>query len=96
MHNPQISKFYLANLKTQPFFEKLDRHVEPGGGIEKLHNTFFLGHLQVLFYARHPIFQLLFSEPGNAPIFERFDWPVAPRGGVEFKKLNKTQSSYWL
>ena len=34
------------------------------------------GPLQILCYALPPNSELLFSEPGNAPLFEAFDGPV--------------------
>ena len=41
MHYPQISNFYFANLKTQPFLKKLDGPLEPMGlhDIAKLFKT---------------------------------------------------------
>ena len=49
----------------------------------------FDGPHQVLFYALPPNSQLLFSEPGNAPLFEDFDRPVGPRGCVVSKSWIK-------
>ena len=45
----------------------------------------FLGELQVLLYASPPNFQLLFSKPGNGPIFWDFDMLFGPLGWVKSK-----------
>ena len=49
----------------------------------------FLGHLQVLFYARPPNSQLLFSKPGNTPLLLDFDKPPGPLDKVKSKKFIK-------
>ena len=49
----------------------------------------FFGHLQVLFYARPPNSQLLFSKPGKAPLLEDFDQPTGPPGCVKSKSSIK-------
>ena len=49
----------------------------------------FLGHLQVSFYGRPSNSELLFSKPGNTPIFHAFNEPVGPRGCVKSKSLIK-------
>ena len=49
----------------------------------------FDGPLQVLFNAWPPDSELLFCEPGNAPLFEDFYGPVAPQGCIVSKKFSK-------
>ena len=46
-------------------------------------------HLKFLFTARPPNSQLLFSKPGNRPLFEDFDRPVVPWGSVKSKSWIK-------
>ena len=49
----------------------------------------FLGHPQVLFYARPPNSQLLFSEPGNSTFAWDFVEPVGPQNHKKYKpKVN--------
>ena len=41
--------------------------------VTEIQKLIYLGHLQVLFYTRPPNSQLLYSKPGNTPLFEDFD-----------------------
>ena len=46
----------------------------------------FLGHLQVLFYAIPPNYELLISEPGNGPLFKLVT-SLSHLGGASYQKF---------
>ena len=87
----QVPNFYLANLKTDPFpgiltsMQGLD--AASNQKVALFQKLMFLGHLQVLVNTAPPNSQLLFSEPGNGPVFGHLMSPQRLGAALNKKKL---------
>ena len=84
MQDPQIPNFYYANLKKDPLFSGIFRSFKSNSYIKLKVNVY--GTSPNLFNAKPTNSTLLFSKPGNRPIFRAL-------GLGQIEKLNKTKSS---